>query len=38
MEALKRRDFKALRNAIERERMVIKAISNSAVTPKRRRR
>jgi hypothetical protein len=38
MEALKRRDFEALGNAIERERKAIKALSNSAVTPKRRRR
>jgi hypothetical protein len=37
MEALKRRDFETLKKAIERERQVIKAISNSAVTPKRRR-
>jgi hypothetical protein len=37
MEALKRRDFETLKKAIERERKVIKAISNSAVTPKRRR-
>jgi heme oxygenase len=38
MEALKRRDFKALRNAIELERKAIEALSNSAVTPRRRRR
>jgi hypothetical protein len=38
MEALKRRDFEALGNAIERERKAIKALSNSAVTPNRRRR
>lgn len=38
MEALKRRDFEALRNAIELERKAIEALSNSAVTPKRRRR
>jgi hypothetical protein len=37
MDALKRRDFEALGNAIERERNAIKALSNSAVTPKRRR-
>jgi hypothetical protein len=38
MEALKRRDFEALGNAIELERKAIKALSNSAVIPKRRRR